>query len=378
MRDAFLRAARRSDLVLVSGGLGPTRDDRTLAVLAETFGRELRLHQPSLRAMEAFFARAGREMSPSNRKQALLPEGAEVLENPIGTAPGCMLETPEAVFFCLPGVPRELMRMMEEEVVPRILRRQGGRMKGVVRSALLRTFGMGESRLEDELSDLARDEHVSLGFRTAFPDNYLRPVARGSDVAEAEARLEALCAAIRERLGPVVYGRDEETLEEVCGRLLCAAGRTVAVAESCTGGLLGERFTAVPGSSRYFLGGVVAYANAAKCSLLGISQRLLSRHGAVSEPVARAMAEGARQRLGADLALSTTGISGPGGGTPDKPVGLVWIGLASDRGSEALEWVLPFDRLRHRLATSQLALDWLRRSLLELPPPRRDGSRRAP
>ncbi|HUG36069.1 MAG TPA: molybdopterin-binding protein, partial [Candidatus Limnocylindrales bacterium] len=200
MRDAFLRAASRSGLVLVSGGLGPTRDDLTIEILARTFGRKLLLHRPSLEALRAFFVRFGRDMTANNEKQAWLPEGAEALPNPIGTAPGCMLEEGKTLFFCMPGVPRELERMMDEQVLPRVAARarQGGR--GVVRATLLRTFGMGESTLDAELSDLAREEGVSLGFRTAFPDNYLRPLARGATAEEAEARLARLCEEIRRRL----------------------------------------------------------------------------------------------------------------------------------------------------------------------------------
>jgi nicotinamide-nucleotide amidase len=364
MTDAFLRAADRCDVVLVSGGLGPTRDDLTIEVLARTFGRDLRLDEPTLAKMRAFFERFGREMSPSNEKQAWLPEGAEVLPNPVGTAPGCMLEAESAVFFCLPGVPSELRVMMDEQVLPRIAKRARPVGGAVVRACLLRTFGMGESTLEDELADIARDDHVALGFRTAFPDNYLRPVARGETVEQAEERLAAVCGAIEKRLGALVYGRDDDGLEVVVGRLLAERGESVALAESCTGGLLGQRLTDVPGASGYFLGGVVAYANAAKQELLGVQEVLLAEHGAVSKPVAMAMARGARDRFGADHALSTTGISGPDGGSPEKPVGLVWVGVASAAGVDAYEFVFPFDRPRHRLVTSQVALDLLRRTLL--------------
>jgi nicotinamide-nucleotide amidase len=364
MTDAFRRAAGRADVVLVSGGLGPTRDDITLEVLAKSFERGLRLHEPSLAAIRSFFARLGREMSPSNEKQALLPEGAEVLPNPVGTAPGCMLEVERCVFFCLPGVPRELVRMMDEEVLPRLAARLRPAGAGVMRATLLRTFGMGESTLEDELKELAREEGVSLGFRTAFPDNYLRPVARAATEAEAEDRLARVCEAIRARLGPLVYGQGDETMELALGRLLVERKQSLAVAESCTGGLLAQRISSVPGASRYFRGGVVAYANEAKRDLLGVPEALLAAHGAVSATVARAMAEGVRARLGADLAVSTTGISGPDGGTPEKPVGLVFVGFADARGSEAYEFLFPFDRERHRLVTSQVALDWVRRALL--------------
>jgi nicotinamide-nucleotide amidase len=234
----------------------------------------------------------------------------------------------------------------------------------VVRATLLRTFGIGESNLDEELADIAREDGVSLGFRTAFPDNYLRVVARGATASEAEAMLARVCDAIRERLGPLVYGSDAATMEEVVGRLLREHEKTLAVAESCTGGLVGERITAVPGSSDYFLGGVVAYSDRMKVALLGVPESLLLKHGAVSEPVALAMAEGARERFGADLAVSTTGIAGPGGGSDEKPVGLVWVGFSDGDERAAQMFEFPLDRSRHRMATAQVALDWVRRSLL--------------
>jgi nicotinamide-nucleotide amidase len=362
MTDAFRRAAGRADLVLVSGGLGPTRDDLTAEVLAKSFGRGLVEDAGALATIRAFFERVGREMTANNAKQAWFPDGAEVLPNPIGTAPGFALEAGGALFFCMPGVPRELERMLDEQVLPRIAKRRGG--GEVVRARLLRTFGMGESALDAELADVATSGGVSLGFRTAFPDNYLRPVVRAATEAEAEAKLARVVEAIEKRLGPLIYGRDDETLEQALGALLVARRLSLAVAESCTGGLLAERISAVPGASRYFRGGVVAYADDAKRELLGVPEALLAAHGAVSAPVARAMAEGARARLGADLAVSTTGISGPDGGTPEKPVGLVFVGFASAKESEAHEFLFPFDRARHRLLTSQVALDWVRRALL--------------
>jgi nicotinamide-nucleotide amidase len=361
MRDALLRAAERSEVVLVSGGLGPTRDDLTIEVLAETFGRKLLLDEASLAGIQAFFERFGREMAPNNAKQAYFPEGAEVLANPVGTAPGCLLEQGSARFFCMPGVPRELKLMMEEQVLPRVAaRREGG---GVVRARLLRTFGMGESNLDEMLRDVTTDE-VTVGFRTAFPDNYVRLVARGEDEAEADARLTRAHRLVRERLDPLVYGEGEQTLEDAVGVLLRRAGRSVAVAESCSGGLLAQRFTSVPGASDYFLGGVVAYANEAKTELLGVSRELLEEHGAVSEPVARAMAQGVRARLGADLGLSTTGISGPSGGSEEKPLGSVFVALDHSEGTEAGGFVFPFDRDRHRQITTSVCLDWVRRTLL--------------
>jgi len=362
MTDAFRRAAGRSDVVLVSGGLGPTRDDLTMKVLADSFGLELVLHEPSLAAIREFFARFGREMAPNNEKQAWFPAGAEVLPNPIGTAPGALLEVEDTLFFCMPGVPRELERMLDEQVLPRLAaRRPGG---AVVRARLLRTFGMGESNLDDLLSDVAADGDVVLGFRTSFPDNYLRPVARGASAEEAERKLARTCDAIRDRLGPLVYAEGETTLEAVVGDLLQRAGKTLAVAESCTGGLLAERISAVPGASEWFRGGVVAYANAAKSALLGVPEAMLREHGAVSQPVACAMAEGARERFGADLGVATTGIAGPTGGSAEKPVGLVFVALARAGVTKAQEFLFPFDRARHRMVTAQACLDWVRRTLL--------------
>jgi nicotinamide-nucleotide amidase len=367
MIDAFRRAAERSDVVLVSGGLGPTRDDLTSESLAQAFGREMRLDDDALAGIRAFFASVGREMTENNASQAHFPDGAEVLANPIGTAPGFMLEAEGSVFFCMPGVPREMMRMMDEQVLPRVAARVSGSGSRVVRARLLRTFGMGESMLDAELADIAASGDVVLGFRTSFPDNYLRPVARAATAAQADALLDRVCAAIRARLGPLVYGEGEEALEQVVGRLLRERGARVAVAESCTGGLIAAKLTDVPGSSAYFQGGVVAYADAAKRALLGVSEALLAEHGAVSDPVARAMAEGVRARFGADLAVATTGISGPDGGTAAKPVGLVHLALADAAGTHSDHFVFPLDRLRHRQLTAQVALDWIRRRLLGVP-----------
>lgn len=369
MKETFLRAAARSDVVLVSGGLGPTRDDLTMEVLAAAFGRKLVLHEPSLDALRAFFARFGREMSPINEKQAWFPEGAEVLENPIGTAPGAMLPVEEngrvVLFFCMPGVPRELHLMMDEQVLPRIAARC--RIETWQRATLLRTFGVGESNLDEMLRDVALPPGVELGFRTQFPDNHVRPVARAKTEAEAQAKLETACRLLRERLGALVYAEGEDTLEAATGRILTERRATLAVAESCTGGMIGELLTATPGSSAYFKGGVVAYWNEAKAELLDVPAAILAEHGAVSEPTARAMAEGVRRRFDVTLGVATTGISGPTGGSAEKPVGLVYVALATAEGSQVRELRLAFDRERNRRLTAQIAIDWVRRHLLGQP-----------
>ena len=374
MVDAIRRAVARCDIVLLSGGLGPTRDDMTTAVVADAFGRELVLDPESLETIRSFFARLGREMSDNNSKQAYFPEGAEILANPIGTAPGFMIHASYgaaggeangagALLFAMPGVPRELERMMEEQVLPAVARRFGG--GGVVRARLLKTFGLGESSLDEKLHHIAREEGVDLGFRTRFPDNYLRPVVRASSVEEAEEQLDGICREVRECLGALVYGEGDETMEAVVGCLLREQGKWIAVAESCTGGMIAEHITDVPGSSEYFAGGVVTYSNESKSSLLGVPEEVLQEYGAVSEPVAAAMAEGVRERFGSDFGVSTTGISGPGGGSDEKPVGLVYIGIARAGCDTHVEgFVFPLDRTRHRTLTAQVALDWVRRSLL--------------
>ena len=380
MTDAFRRAVSRSEILLVSGGLGPTRDDLTVEVLARTFGRDLVLDEVSLEGIREFFRRVGRDMAENNAKQAWFPQDAEVLPNPIGTAPGCALTLGPAdtgadasMVFCMPGVPRELYRMMDEQVLPRVALfrsgagragRSGARQEIFVRAAVLRTFGVGESNLDADLKDLAREEGVELGFRTSFPDNALRPLARAATPEAAEAKVAAMVSELRDRLGPILYSERDEKLEEVLGRLLFEHDRTLACAESCTGGLIAEKLTRVPGASRYFLGGVVAYANEAKTALLDVPEQTLAAHGAVSDEVALAMAEGARARFGADYAVSTTGISGPDGGSDEKPVGLASVAIVWEGGAHVDSFVFPLDRERHRQLVAQVALDWVRRSLL--------------
>ncbi|MDP6977886.1 MAG: competence/damage-inducible protein A [Myxococcota bacterium] len=389
MADAFRRAVSRADVVLVSGGLGPTRDDLTTEVLADTFGCDLVLDEASLETIRGFFRHLGRDMSDNNAKQAYFPSGAEVLANPVGTAPGFMMEVPfgaeggdegagagferVALIFTMPGVPRELALMLEEQVLPRVLARMnhgannaaGGQGGRAMRARLLRTFGLGESSLDAELQHFARDAGVELGFRTAFPDNYLRPVVRAASAEEADSRLEEACREIRAHLGDVVYGEGDETMAAAVGRLLTEHGATIATAESCTGGLVAEKLTEIPGSSSYVMGGVVAYANEIKTALLGVSEALLKEYGAVSEPVAIAMAEGVRERFDTDFGVSTTGISGPDGGAEEKPVGTVCVALARRGAATHVErFVFPLDRIRHRMLTAQVALDWVRRSLL--------------
>jgi nicotinamide-nucleotide amidase len=371
MDEVLREAAARARVVLVSGGLGPTRDDLTTEVAARAFGRKLYRDAEALEHIRAFFRRFNREMAENNAKQADFPEGAVVLANPLGTAPGFMLEVPHpdgepTQLFFMPGVPRELYRMLEHEVMPRVAARLG--QKRVVRARLLRTFGIGESNLDRILHDIAKDDaDAVLGFRTQFPDNLVRALVRAADERTAEQRLDALEHEIRARLGDLVLGVGERGLHEIAAELLREKKRTIAVAESLTGGLITSRLTDVPGSSAYLLASFVTYANDAKVRELGVDPDALARHGAVSEPVARQMAEGARRRAGTDLGLATTGVAGPDGGSPEKPVGTVWIALADAGGTVAHRYQMMTDRLRNKELASQLALDWVRRRLLGLP-----------
>ena len=372
IEEVLRDAAARARVVLVSGGLGPTRDDITTEVAARTFGRKLYRDEAALEHVRAFFRRFNREMAENNAKQADFPEGAVVLANPLGTAPGFMLEVSSAAdsaptqLFFMPGVPRELYRMLGDEVMPRIAARLG--RTRVVRARLLRTFGIGESNLDRTLSDIARDDaDVVLGFRTQFPDNLVRILVRAEDDAGASSKLDELEGEIRARLGDLVLGVGERGLEEIVAELLREKKLTIAVAESLTGGLVTSRLTDVPGSSAYLLAAFVSYANEAKVRELGVDPEALARDGAVSEVVARQMAEGARRRAGTDLGLATTGVAGPDGGSLEKPVGTVWLALADANGTTAHRYQMMADRRRNKDLASQLALDWVRRRLLGLP-----------
>lgn len=384
---AVQEAAARADVVITTGGLGPTQDDLTFEGVARALGVGLELHSPTLERIEARFAKAGRPVSPNNRRQALLPSRGEALDNEVGTAPGFETALGKARIFVLPGVPREMRWLLEHRVLPRLPPGDP-----VVRQTIA-VAGIGESQLEmDLLGVIGAHPGVRFGFRTRVYENQVKLLARGPDAA---ARVEAARRAVHEVLGPRIFGENGRTLEASVLDALREAGHTVAVAESCTGGWLGKLLTDVPGSSASVLGGVVAYANPVKERLLGVDPGVLAIHGAVSDPVARQMAEGVRARLGATWGIGTTGIAGPGGGTEEKPVGLVFIALsgpdpsrerpggAGAGGSEATGpelggqgfgstrtevWQLRLPgRSREviRLATAKAALEHLRRRLLE-------------
>jgi nicotinamide-nucleotide amidase len=336
--------------------LGPTEDDLTRAALAEAAGQELVLDPASYEQIRGFFAARQRAMSASNEAQALRPAGGRALRNPVGTAPGLFVEIAGTPFYVLPGVPHEMRELFALHVAPALRALGGGR---VVRSRTLHTFGTGESIIGERIRDLMqRGRNPEVGTTAKLGVISIRINATAAAPEAAAALLDQTELELRSRLGEWVFGRDDETLASAVGELLAARGATLALAESCTGGLIGALLTDVPGSSRYFRGGVVAYANELKRDLLGVPGADLEQCGAVSDVVARQMAEGARLRLAASIGLSVTGVAGPGGGTTEKPVGLVYVGVADAAGAIVHELRLgettPRDVIRNRAAQSAL------------------------
>jgi nicotinamide-nucleotide amidase len=367
---AIIRALRRAledaDLAITTGGLGPTADDLTTECVARLAGVPLVLHQASLDRIVERFEQLGLEMPANNRKQAMLPEGAKVVD-PVGTAPGVIVALAGDLagkhVITLPGVPREMRAMAEESVLPWLAERAGGLL---IATRVYSTAGLSESKLDELLVGAIEPLEGRLSFRAAFPRMQARVTVMGRSAEEVDSRLAAADSRIRERLGDHLYAVGDEGLEETVGRLLGESGATIAVAESCTGGLIGHRLTDVPGSSVYYLLGIVAYSNEMKRSLLGVSERTLEEHGAVSEPTVREMARGVRTAAGASIGLATSGIAGPGGGTADKPVGTVCIGLAWNGGEWSRRYQLGGrSRSWVKEVTAQIGLDRLRRFLLE-------------
>ncbi len=361
-------ALRDGDLVILTGGLGPTHDDITREVLANSFGVELRFDPGVYEAIRRRFDARGRHMPESNRAQAMVPQGFDVLPNPDGTAPGLWrawsIDGIERMLAVLPGVPHEMMALFRNEVHPRLTARKDLR---IIRHRTLRTAGIGESSLQEKIGDLS--DLLSPSLRLAYLPNTsgvrLRLSAYGQSSSDVDALLDRLESRLRDRAGSFIFGQGDETLEEVVGRLLIARGLTIAVAESCTGGHVCHQITNVSGSSAYMAGGIVAYSNRVKRDILGVQAAVLEIEGAVSEAVARQMAEGVRRRLHADVGISTTGIAGPSGGTPDKPVGTVWIGLADRRSSKAALLRLVRERILNKELTTTMLLDFVRRHVLD-------------
>ncbi|MHB9037728.1 MAG: competence/damage-inducible protein A [Armatimonadota bacterium] len=360
LAEVLRLALSRSDIVFTIGGLGPTQDDLTKETVAKVVGDEMALDEESARHMRSFFATRGIEMPETNLKQAMAPIRGKILPNPLGTAPGAVFETEDGkAIIVLPGPPREFIPMVNERVLP-YLRERVGSQSGIIRSRILRIAGLGESSVEDKVKHLLSSQNPTVAPYASLGEVHLRITANAADVAEAESLIDEMDRGIVDLLGDKVFGRDGQTLEQVVVETLIQRGLTLGLAESCTGGLIANRITDIPGCSATFMVGVVTYSNEAKMDILGVEEQLLIDYGAVSEQVARAMAEGARDRLGVDVAVSVTGIAGPTGGSPEKPVGLVYMAFSSDMETVAQRHQFAGSRIDIKLRASQEALNMLR------------------
>ena len=360
LERAIREAKDRADIIITTGGLGPTLDDLTKETLASVFGKKMELHQPSLDRITEFFRKIGREMTPNNEKQAWLPEGCTVFVNEWGTAPGCGFEADGKHVLMLPGPPRECTPMWEHCAKPYLYPLAGG----CIVSHSVRVFGLGESAMEDRLHDLmATMTNPTIAPYAKTSECFARVTAMADTEEEAEKLLAPVVDQVVEMLGADVYGVDVDSLEQVVGNGLRERGMTLAVAESCTGGLLSKRITDLPGASDYYLGGVCSYSNDAKMKLLGVKKETLDEFGAVSAQTAEEMAAGAAKVLGADIGVGITGIAGPGGATEDKDVGLVYISVyfKGELITRKTNNSLGRDRVRNQAAST--ALDLIRRKL---------------
>jgi len=367
IRDRFLTALANADLIVICGGLGPTGDDLTRETVAESLGLPLAQDASVLAAIQQRFERRGLRMPAGNQRQAAVPKGAIVLANPNGTAPGLWIEHEGKIVVLLPGPPRELQHIFSTEVRPRLEKRTEGQR---LLRRVLKITGLPESHVDDIAQPIYlpwRDGKPAIETTIlASPGQIeLHLSSRGTDVGEMERALESAVNTLAAAIGLPVFSRDGRSMEEVVGGLLSERGWRLAVAESCTGGLVGGRITEVPGSSAWFAGGVVAYADEIKERALGVPADLLRAHGAVSEPVARAMADGVRQQLGTDVGLSITGVAGPGGGSAEKPVGMVVVGVSCS-ATHSRTFKFPGDRQMVRQQSVMAALELLRRTLIAL------------
>ena len=365
---AWRSAMGMADVVISTGGIGPTADDLTTETIARITGRRLIRDEATVEHMRRIFSSIGRPMPENNLKQADFPEGAEIIPNPLGTAPGFQLPVMDGErithLIVLPGVPREMKPMMENWVIPWLRDNRGTDTVFAVR--IFQTFGISESGLDQAVAGLIKPEEGRVAFRASFPQISLRVTVEGRP-GEAERRLEELAERVRAKVGHFIFAEGDASMEEVVGQLFTKRGLKLAVAESCTGGLIGHRLTNIPGSSRYLKADFVTYWNDMKSAMLGVSADTLAKHGAVSEECVREMAAGARKRAGVDVAIATSGIAGPEGGTPDKPVGTVCVALDSENVTVSRRYQMRGTRDWVKLLTSQVALDWLRRYALELP-----------
>jgi len=361
--EALLKAAERSLAVIVTGGLGPTIDDITLETAAKAFGQKLVLNEVALQAVKNRFKKIGREMTPNNEKQALLPEGCKMIPNKVGTAPGAHVIHRDVHYFFMPGVPREMHQQFEDYVLPELMCLEEEKRAYAFR--LLRCFGAPEATMAQRLEGMDL-MGLDLAYRVSFPEILIKASSWGPDPTVLERRVAGAEAEIRKRLGDLVYGEGEEPFPAVAGRLLKERGATLATAESCTGGKLANLITDVPGSSAYFDRGVVTYSNASKAEMIGVPASLIKTFGAVSSETAVAMAKGVRKLAKTTYGIGITGIAGPDGGTTEKPVGTVHIALDAEDGTIARELHFATTREWFKKVAAFAALDLLRKKMLGL------------
>ncbi len=356
-------AEQRADVVFITGGLGPTKDDLTKKILAEYFGCELAIHPGALQDVTEFFAKRGRELSDINRDQALLPTKAEFIRNSQGTAPGMWFNEKGVIWVSMPGVPFEMKNIMEQEVLPRLVSHF---QTPIIYHKVIKTVGIGESYLSDliESWELQLPEHIKLAYLPSLGIVKLRLTALGDDISRLQEEVEVELQKVKPLIQSFIFGYEKEELAEVVGRLLMDEHATLSVAESCTGGHLAHQFTQNPGSSAYFIGGILSYANQVKIDQLGVSDELLASDGAVSEACIQAMAQGVQKRLGTTYALATSGIAGPDGGTEEKPVGTVWVALAHPTGVITRKLTLGGTRMQNIYLSSLACVNLLRKYLL--------------
>lgn len=354
--------ARRADAVIVTGGLGGTSDDITLAAFGQAFGKPLVLHAELWDNIQATLARRGRPCTPNNRRMAELPEGAVALRNPLGIALGVRIAVTDTTFFFLPGVPGEMERVFTESIIPWFREAAWGTARGVRK---LRCFGLPEAAIGHRIEALPLPAGIEVGYRVTFPETLIKLIAQNPDAQHVKDSLDAAEDTVRAALGAVVYGSGDETLPGVVGQLLAARHATCAVAESCTGGLVSHLITNVAGASQYFIQGVVGYSNDAKQDLLGVPAALITAHGAVSAEVATAMAGHVRTTAGTTYGLAVTGIAGPTGATPEKPLGTVYCALATPQATTLQHLVYPHERVAFKTFVAYTLLDMLRHELLK-------------
>jgi len=327
--EAFGFCMKKCDAVIISGGLGPTPDDLTSEAASMFFGTKLQINELALKMVENRFTHRGREMKEIHNKQALLPVGSEAMENKCGTAPGFYFDNEGTIFFFLPGVPKEYKEMLLDSVLPH-LKKRFERSK-IFGTRVVKTFGLKESEVTEKLESI-NFEDINIGYRATYPEVHIRLSTYAGTKRLLDKKLTEAVGRVREFVGDYVFSTSDETMEEVVGKLLRDRNQTISTAESCTGGLLSNRITNVPGSSDYFLRGYVTYSNEAKIEDLGVDKKLIDKFGAVSTEVVEQMAKGARERSGSSIGIGISGIAGPGGGTVEKPVGTVYIGLSHESG----------------------------------------------